>query len=66
MVFIMDDVGFFTVQDDLGTVKARGRLDLAYRVYVKSSNYKATTRLFPSGADIDATKDYVANTDTEK
>jgi len=33
LIFVIDEVGFFTVQDDKGTVRARGRLDLAYRRY---------------------------------
>lgn len=39
LLFIVDTLGVFSVQDSAGTVKARGRIDLAYRRYVPSKAY---------------------------
>ena len=52
LLFIIDTLGIFSVQDSAGTVKARGRIDLAYRRYVPSKAYEVEV-MFGEGVRID-------------
>jgi hypothetical protein len=58
MLFIIDKLGLFSVQDDLGELKARGRLDLSYKRFVESKTESFYTFFPPNGLEIDPSMEH--------